>query len=131
MDGMHTLASPAYKASASTSSNAVKWTSEEHERLERLRRCASYASLGSFDGSDGDAEDWTFAPGAAAKGRLVENKGGLWALARRASDGAVFFGTQAGEVRAFAPGSEGAQPPRTPPPSPFGHVLSLSPCSLG
>lgn len=82
--------------------------SEEHARLERLRRCASFASLGSFDGSEGDSEDWAFVPGAAAKARLVESKQGLWALARRAADGCVFFGTQSGEVRAYAPGSEGA-----------------------
>lgn len=104
MDGFAPLA-PAMKALAGSSGSRM--SSEEHERLERLRRCASCVSFESADGSDEGTEEWAFTPGPAAKARLIESKaGGVWALARRA-DGTVFFGTQAGEVRAWAPGTEG------------------------
>lgn len=112
--------------------SSSRQTSEETS-LERLRRCASYASLGSFDGSEGDgcgSEDWGFVPSARA--RLVENKnGGLWAVTRRSADGTVFFGTQAGEVRALAaPGSEGALSPEARVLASDGNVVEQKSSSL-
>jgi len=81
---------------------AAPCASAELEALERLRRSASCVSLVSSEGDRDAAGSWAFEPSST---RLAESQtGGIWALARREADGAVFYGTQAGDVRVWRAG---------------------------